>query len=393
MKSKKQQNLPTRIVTSGRNKQWNQGVVNTPVYRASTVLFDTFEEMYSAVKNGAENKLAYGRRGTPTHFALQESIAELEGGFATALYPSGSAAISCTLLSFLTAGDHILVVDSVYDPTRQFCNHMLKDFGVETTYYDPMIGKDITDLIQPNTKLLFLESPGSLTMEVQDVPTLCSIAHQHNLITVLDNTWASPINCRPFELGVDLSIQAATKYIVGHSDVMIGTATTTEEYWPQLKARSYALGQCISPDDAYLAHRGLRTLGVRMKQHEKNALQIANWLTERPEVDHVRHPAFESCPGHEFFKRDFSASNGLFSFVLKNVTRNQIKQFFEGMNLFKMGFSWGGYESLIIPIFNFEQIRTATQWPQDSCVVRLHIGLEDPDDLIEDLKSAFERLD
>ena len=392
MNSKKQQSQQTTIITSGRNKEWNKGVVNTPVYRASTVLFDTFEEMYAAVKNGAESKLAYGRRGTPTHFALQESLAELEGGFATALYPSGSAAISCTLLCFLSAGDHILVVDSVYDPTRQFCNTVLKDFGVEVTFYDPMIGSDIKHLIQPNTKILFLESPGSLTMEVQDVPALCSIAHQNGVITILDNTWASPINCRPFELGVDISIQAATKYIVGHSDVMIGTATTTEKYWLRLKERSYSLGQCISPDDAYLAHRGLRTLAVRMKQHEKNALEVANWLATLPEVDHVRHPALPSCPGNEFFKRDFSASNGLFSFVLKDVSRTQIKDFIEGMALFKMGFSWGGYESLIIPIFNFETLRTATQWPKDSCVVRLHIGLEDPVDLIEDLKAAFERL-
>ncbi len=392
MNSKKRQNLRTKIITSGRNKAWNKGVVNTPVYRASTVLFDTLEEMYSAVKNDAENKLAYGRRGTPTHFALQESIAELEGGFATALYPSGLAAISCTLLCFLSAGDHVLMTDSVYDPTRHFCNTVLKDFGIETTYYDPMIGADIEHLIQPNTKILFTESPGSLTMEVQDVPTLCSVAHRHDIITVLDNTWASPINCRPFELGVDISIQAATKYIVGHSDVMMGTATTTEKYWPRLKQRSYALGQCISPDDAYLAHRGLKTLAVRMRQHEKNALEVANWLASLAQVDHVRHPALSGCPGHEFFKRDFSASNGLFSFVLKNVSRTQIKQFAEGMTLFKMGFSWGGYESLIMPVLNFKKLRTATQWPADTCVVRLHIGLEDPADLIEELKAAFERL-
>ncbi|MBM7070855.1 cystathionine beta-lyase [Shewanella sp. 202IG2-18] len=390
--TKEKHTKQTKIITSGRNKDWNKGVVNTPVYRASTVLFDTLDEMYNAVKNGSENKLAYGRRGTPTQFALQEAIAELEGGHATALYPSGAAAISCALLSFLSAGDHLLMVDSVYEPTRHFCETILKDFGVETTYYDPMIGSAIGTLIQPNTKILFLESPGSLTMEVQDVPTLCKIAHQYNILTFLDNTWASPINCRPFELGIDVSIQAATKYIVGHSDVMMGTATTTETLWPQLKARSYALGQCVSPDDAYLAHRGLRTLAVRMNQHERSASEVATWLQKRPEVDHIRHPAFESCPGHEFFKRDFSASNGLFSFVLTGVSKTQLKHFVEGMTLFKMGFSWGGYESLIIPAFNLSKIRSATPWPKNSFVVRLHIGLEDPRDLIADLEAAFSRL-
>ncbi|RYV01790.1 cystathionine beta-lyase [Shewanella sp. OPT22] len=382
----------TKIVTSGRNKDWNKGVVNTPVYRASTVLFDTLDEMYHAVKSGAENKLSYGRRGTPTHFSFQEAIAELEGGFATALYPSGAAAISCSLLSFLSSGDHLLMVDSVYEPTRKFCETILKDLNIETTYYDPLIGSKIESLIRPNTKIVFLESPGSLTMEVQDVPSICNIAHRHNLLTFLDNTWASPLNCRPFEMGIDVSIQAATKYIVGHSDVMMGTATTTEALWDRLKARSYALGQCVSPDDAYLAHRGLRTLAVRMKQHEKSAIEIATWLQQRSEVDHVRHPAFESCPGHEFFKRDFSASNGLFSFVLKDVTKTQLKQFVEDMTLFKMGFSWGGYESLIIPAFNLSKIRSATSWPTSNVVIRLHIGLEDPKDLIADLTNAFLRL-
>ena len=390
--TKEKHTQQTKIVTSGRNKDWNRGVVNTPVYRASTVLFDTLDEMYNAVKNGSENKLAYGRRGTPTHFAFQETIAELEGGYATALYPSGAAAISCSLLSFLSAGDHILMVDSVYEPTRRFCETVLKDFGVETTYYDPLIDAHIQSLIQLNTKIIFLESPGSLTMEVQDVPTLCDIARKHNIITFLDNTWASPINSRPFELGVDVSIQAATKYIVGHSDVMLGTATTTKKLWPKLKACSYALGQCVSPDDVYLAHRGLRTLAVRMKQHERSALEVATWLQQRSEVDHIRHPAFETCPGHEFFKRDFSASNGLFSFVLTGVTKTQLTQFVEGMTLFKMGFSWGGYESLIIPAFNLSKIRSATQWPKDSFVIRLHIGLEDSRDLIADLEEAFNRL-
>ena len=283
------------------------------------------------------------------------------------------------------------MVDSVYEPTRDLCTHILGGFGIETTYYNPLIGAGIRDLIRPNTKVLFLESPGSITMEVQDVPTLCRIAHEHGLITMLDNTWASPINSKPFEMGVDISIQAATKYIVGHSDVMIGTATANEKYWPQLREHSYLMGQTTSPDDVYLAARGLRTLGVRMAQHEKNALQVANWLETRPEVDHLRHPAFDTCPGHEFFKRDFSASNGLFSFVLKQGDADAVTALVENMSHFKMGFSWGGYESLILGIFGIEKIRSATKWDASKPLIRLHIGLEDPADLIADLSAGFDR--
>ncbi|MFV7783765.1 cystathionine beta-lyase [Shewanella marisflavi] len=381
----------TKIVSVGRDKKWSKGVINPPVFRASTVVFDTIEEMRYATKNRANGEMFYGRRGTPTHFAFQAAIAELEGGVGTALYPSGSAAISGALLSFLKAGDHLLMVDTAYEPTRDLCDKLLKGFGIETTYYDPLIGKGIEALIRPNTKVLFLESPGSITLEVQDVPTLSSIAHEHGLVVMLDNTWASPINSRPFELGVDISIQAATKYIVGHSDVMLGTATANEAHWEQLRENSYLMGQCTSADDIYLASRGLRTLGVRMAQHEKNALKVANWLATRPEVDHLRHPAFTTCPGHEFFKRDFSASNGLFSFVLKQGNIKSITAFVENMQHFKMGFSWGGYESLILGVFGIDKLRTATQW--DSCkpLIRLHVGLENPDDLIKDLEAGFER--
>ncbi|MGL5908051.1 MAG: PLP-dependent transferase, partial [Shewanella sp.] len=259
------------------------------------------------------------------------------------------------------------------------------------TYYDPLIGANLQQLIRPNTKVLYLESPGSITMEVQDVPTLCRIAHEHGLITILDNTWASPINSKPFEMGVDISIQAATKYIVGHSDVMMGTATANAQYWPQLREHSYLMGQTTSPDDVYLAARGLRTLGVRMAQHEKNALEIANWLAARPEVDHLRHPAFDTCPGHAFFKRDFSASNGLFSFVLKQGDAESVTALVENMRHFKMGFSWGGYESLILGIFGIEKIRSVTHWDASKPLIRLHIGLEDPADLIADLSAGFDR--
>ncbi len=381
----------TQIVSLGRDKKWTKGVINPPVFRASTMLFDTMEEMRFATKNRANGEMFYGRRGGPTHFAFQAAIAELEGGVGTALYPSGAAAISGALMSFLQAGDHLLMVDNAYEPTRALCDGLLAGFGIETTYYDPLIGAGIASLIRPNTKVLFLESPGSITMEIQDVPTLSAIAHQNDMIVMLDNTWASPINSRPFEMGVDISIQAATKYIVGHSDVMMGTATANEKQWEQLREHSYLMGQCTSPDDVYLASRGLRTLGVRMAQHEKNALQIANWLAARPEVDHLRHPAFETCPGHEFFKRDFSASNGLFSFVLKEGNLKSVTALVENMSYFKMGFSWGGYESLILGVFGIDKLRTATKWDSSKPLIRLHIGLENVDDLIADLETGFAR--
>ncbi|WP_153916140.1 cystathionine beta-lyase [Shewanella sp. TC10] len=389
--SHQQDKLATQIVSVGREKKYSKGIINPPVYRASTVVFDTMDDMRFAIKNKTNGEMFYGRRGTPTHFSFQQAISELEGGAGTALYPSGAGAISGALLSFLKSGDHLLMVDSAYEPTRDLCNKLLAGFGIETTYYDPLIGEGIKDLIQPNTKVLFLESPGSITMEIQDVPTLSRIAHEHDMVVMLDNTWASPINSRPFDMGVDISIQAATKYIVGHSDVMMGTATANEAHWEQLRENSYIMGQTTSPDDVYLAARGLRTLGVRMAQHDKNALKVANWLATRPEVDHLRHPAFETCPGHEFYQRDFSGGNGLFSFVLKQGNLASVTAFVENMRHFKMGFSWGGYESLILGVFGIDRLRTATQWDTSKPLIRLHIGLEDPDDLIADLTSAFER--
>ncbi|NKF50486.1 cystathionine beta-lyase [Shewanella sp. WXL01] len=387
----KHDKLATQIVSTGRDKKYTQGIINPPVYRASTVVFDSMDDMRHAIKHKTNGELFYGRRGTHTHFAFQQAIAELEGGCGTALYPSGAAAISGALLSFLGQGDHLLMVDNVYEPTRDLCDKLLAGYGVETTYYDPLIGADIKELIRPNTKVIFLESPGSITMEIQDVPGICEVAKAHNIITMLDNTWASPINCRPFEMGIDISIQAATKYIVGHSDVMIGTATANEEHWPRLREHSYLMGLTTSPDDVYLANRGLRTLGVRLKQHEQNALKVANWLAAREEVDHLRHPAFDTCPGHEFFKRDFCGGNGLFSFVLKQGNLKAVTAFVENMQHFKMGFSWGGYESLILGYFGLDKIRTVTNWDTSKPLIRLHIGLEDVDDLIADLDAAFER--
>lgn len=384
----------TQIVSTGRRKDWTQGVVNPPVVRASTVVFDSVAQMKQATAQRHNKTLFYGRRGTPTTFAFQEAMAELEGGAGCAVYPSGTAAISGALLSFMSAGDHLLMVDTAYEPTRDLCESMLARLGIETTYYDPLIGAGISELIRPNTRVIFLESPGSVTMEVQDIPAITEVAKQHDIICMLDNTWASPLNLQPFELGVDISIQAATKYVVGHSDVMLGTATASPAYWDQLREQSYLLGQCTSPDDLYLALRGLRTLGVRMRQHQENALVVARWLEQREEVVNIRHPAFESCPGHACFRRDFQGSNGLFSFVLKPGLEQGLNAMLDGMTHFKMGYSWGGYESLILGLTaqSVGRLRSATNWPYEGALVRLHIGLEDPEDLIKDLEQGLERL-
>lgn len=383
---------PTQIIHAGRDKQWAGYSVNVPVVRASTVVFDSFAEMRHAVKHRGDQVPYYGRRGTQTHFAFSDAVCALEGGAGCALYPSGAAAISGALLAFLKTGDHLLMVDAAYEPTRAFCDKVLAPLGIQTTYYDPLIGAGISALIQPNTKVIYLESPCSLTMEVQDVPAICAIAKQHGIVTMLDNTWASPILCRPFEMGVDISIQAATKYICGHSDVMLGTASANAQHWPQLREHSYLLGYCASADDVYLAARGLRTLGVRLAQHQQNARQVLAWLAEQPDVEVILHPELPSHPGHAEFMRDFSGSNGLFSFVLKQADQAALERFVEGMQHFKMGFSWGGYESLIITNSNIQALRSATCWPYRGPLVRLHIGLEDPADLIADLAAAFARL-
>jgi len=382
----------TKIVTAGRKPEFTKGVVNPSVTRASTVVFNSVAEMNDALKNRHNNAMVYGRRGTTTAFAFQDAMVELEGGVGCALYPSGTAAITNAIISFVKTGDHILVVDSVYEPTRDYCDKILSKLGIETTYYDPLIGEGIADLIKPNTTLVFLESPGSITMEVQDVPAIAKIAHQHNCIVMLDNTWGAGINFQPFDYGVDVSVQAATKYIVGHSDVMLGTATAVEKYWPQLRDNSYLMGQCTSPDDLYLAMRGIRTIGVRLRQHQQSALKIANWLSQREEVETILHPAFASNPGHEFFERDFSGSNGLFSFVLNKGNVASVTALLDGMKHFKMGYSWGGFESLILANHNVQGLRTVTKWPYQHALIRLHIGLEDVDDLIEDLEQGFARL-
>lgn len=381
----------TKLIELGRGKKYADPLVNPPIERASTVLFDNMQALHHAGRHKHDGVPYYGRRGTKTTFAFAEAMAELDNAAGCYVYPCGTAAIAGALLSFLQTGDHLLMLDSAYEPTRTFCNNTLARMGVETTYYDPMLGGQIEDLIQDNTKVIFLESPGSLSMEVQDVPAIAKVASKHNVTTIIDNTFATPWNFKPLDFGVDVSIQSATKYINGHSDVMLGIACANESRWPQLLKNSYELAYCASADDIYSTLRGSRTLGVRLKQHEQSALQIASWLSERPEVDHVRHPAFETCPGHEFFKRDFSGSNGLFSFVLKGGDAESVAEMVDHMRHFKLGYSWGGYESLILPALHLAKIRTASEWRQPGPLIRLHIGLEDTQDLIDDLADGLDR--
>lgn len=382
----------TQLIHAGRQKKWTGSAVNPPIVRASTIVFDTMDEMKNATAKRGERVPFYGRRGTDTHFSLQEALCDLEGSAGCALYPCGAAAINAALFSVLKSGDHLLMVDTVYEPTRDICDKLLKELGIVTTYYDPLIGAAIEALFQPNTKAVFLESPGSLTMEVQDIPAIAAKAKAHGVCVLLDNTWGTPLLVDAYALGVDICIQSATKYIVGHSDAMLGVATANKHYWPLLRERSYLMGYCASADNAYLASRGLRTLQVRLAQHEKNALKVAHWLAQQEWVETVRHPAFEQNPGHLVFKRDFSGSNGLFSFVLKRGGVAHVKAFIEGMSHFKMGFSWGGFESLIIANLGIAKVRTVTPWPYEGPLLRLHIGLEDPEDLIADLQAAYERM-
>lgn len=376
----------TAIVTAGRNPEANFGIVNPPVYHASTVLYPTLE----AVKAHTQ-PVTYGRRGTPTTFALQDAIAELEGGYKTALTSSGLSAVATALLAFLKAGDHLLMVDSVYQPSRHFCDTVLVRYGVNVEYYDPLIGGGIERLIRPETKVIFTESPGSVTFEVQDIPAIAEVAHRSGITVMLDNTWASPLYFKPFEHGVDVSIQAATKYLCGHSDVMMGAITTTEVAWKELLDTHGAIGQCVAPDDVYLVLRGIRTLSTRLERHMKSGIALAQWLAKRPEVKRVLHPALPGDPGHEIWKRDFTGACGLFSVELTPCPEKALAAFFDGLDLFGMGYSWGGFESLVIPQYP-KKMRTATEWNAEGQILRFHAGLEDIDDLVHDLEAGFARL-
>jgi cysteine-S-conjugate beta-lyase len=378
----------TQLVVGGRDSVANHGFVNPAVQHASTVLYPTAEDFLAR-----RSRYLYGRRGTPTSEALENALRELEGPACAgvALLPSGLAAISTALFAVLNAGDHLLVTDSVYQPTRKFCDGVLKRFGVATTFYDPLIGAGIAALIQPNTRAVFVEAPGSLSFEMQDIPAIAAAAHARSAVVLMDNTWASPLYFRAFDKGVDLSIQAATKYIGGHSDVMLGTVSANQATLQRLTDAVHTLGLCVGPDDVYLGLRGLRTLGVRLAQHDQAGRKVARWLAQRPEIARVLHPALEGSPGHAIWQRDFSGASGLFSIVLKPVADKAVHAFLNELRLFGIGASWGGFESLAIP-FDCSLIRTATKWAPGGPTVRIHIGLEDVDDLIGDLERGFAAL-
>jgi cystathionine beta-lyase len=382
--SKRETKLSTKLVKGGRRSEWRGRLVNPPVERASTILFESADELDRS--RPGLGIYRYGLQGTASQWALAEALTQLEPGAAgTALYSSGLAAITAALMTVLSPGDELLVTDSAYGPTRRFCDTILKRFGATARYYDPIIGGGIADLIRAETRAILLESPGSQTMEVQDVPGICAVARQRGVTTLIDNTWATPLLFPAIAAGVDITIIAATKYIGGHADVMIGAVSATEEYYSRIETTSWDLGHSLSPDDAWLGSRGIRTMAVRLKQHEESALKVAHWLKTQPQVGRMLHPAFPDCPGHEFWKRHFKGSSGLFSFELKGADRAARNAFVERLELFGIGFSWGGYESLAIPV---DPTRTASKPPAEN-LVRLHIGLEDSDDLIEDLDAAL----
>ncbi|WP_345336897.1 cystathionine beta-lyase [Ferrimonas pelagia] len=389
--------IETQLVTAGRHNKFGHGAVNTVVQRASSLVFDSVAQKKVATANRAKGALFYGRRGTETHFALQQAMTELEGGAGCVLYPCGAAAVTNAILSFVSAGEHVLMTGSAYEPTQDFCNVMLAKMKVTTTYYDPLIGEGIAALMQPNTRVVFLESPSSITMEIPDIPAIVRAVRAVNpdVIIMIDNTWAAGILFKALEHDIDISIQAGTKYLIGHSDYMLGTAVANARCLDQLREQSYLMGQMVDADTAYMASRGLRTMGVRLKQHGAASLAVAQWLKGRPEVERVNHPALPECPGHDFFDRDFSGGNGLFSFVLKaRLSDAQLADYLDNFKLFSMAYSWGGFESLILANQPEElnAIRPAAPVDFDGTLVRVHIGLEQVDDLIADLAAGFERL-
>lgn len=380
--------VATELVTSGRDTLAQRGFVNPPVVRGSTVLYPTAEDI--RLHRG---EFQYGRQGTPTTKALQNALMTLEGPncVGVGLAPSGVAAITTALLAVLKTGDHFLVIDSAYRPTRNFCDIILKRLGIETTYFDPMIGSQIAKLFKPNTKAVLVEAPGSQSFEMPDIPAIAAVAHDKGALVIDDNTWATPLYHRSLDQGVDISIQAATKYIGGHSDIMFGTISANAKAWPAIAEATWLLGVCAGPDDVFLALRGLRTLAVRLAHHQQSGLEMARWFAQRPEVLRVLHPGLEGDPGHAIWKRDFTGSSGLFSIVLKPMPNKAVDAFLDSLQLFGMGFSWGGFESLVIP-FDCASYRTATTWAPGGPSLRFHIGLENLDDLKADLDKGFAAL-
>ena len=389
--------LDTALVHAGRSKKYTLGSVNSVIQRASSLVFDTVEAKKHATRNRAKGELFYGRRGTLTHFSLQEAMCELEGGAGCALFPCGAAAVANTILAFVEQGDHILVTNTAYEPTQDFCTKILAKLGVTTGWFDPLIGGDIARLVQPNTRVVFLESPGSITMEVHDVPAIVAAVRRvaPEAIIMIDNTWAAGGLFKALEFGIDISIQAGTKYLIGHSDAMVGTAVSNERCWAQLRENAYLMGQMVDADTAYMTSRGLRTLAVRLRQHHESSLQIAEWLAQHPQVARVNHPALPGSKGHEYWKRDFTGSSGLFSFVLnKRLTDAELSAYLDHFSLFSMAYSWGGFESLILANQpeHIAAIRPDAEVDFSGTLIRLHIGLENVTDLQDDLAAGFARI-
>jgi cystathionine beta-lyase len=391
----------SRLVHLGRDSELSQGFVNVPPFRGSTVLYPDVATLKKRASIGQYPDLetlkdlgqryTYGTRGTPTTEVLCAAWTDLSGAAGTMLVPSGLAAIVGALLSVVSAGDHILITDSVYLPTRGFCNTILKRMAVETTYYDPAIGAGIAELIRANTRVVFVEAPGSQSIDMQDIPAIAAVAHQRDICVIADNTWATPLFFPPHERGVDIAVEAGTKYLSGHSDLLLGMISANERWLDPVRRTVDSMAIPAGPEDVFLGLRGLRTMELRLREAERQALGVALWLKERPEVLRVLHPALPDHPGHDIWKRDFSGSSGLFSIVLKPAAEGAVAAFLDGLELFGMGYSWGGYESLVIP-FDCTAYRTATKWAPGGPTLRFSIGLEDIEDIKDDLDRAFARL-
>ena len=384
----------TRLIALGRAPVRAQGPVNVPVHRASTILSEHLDGyVHRFDGDNRYDNVTYGATGTQNSRALAEAVAAVEGGHRTVVTGSGLSAVTMAVSAVVGAGDHVLVPDSVYGPTRRFCTEVLSRYGVESSFYDPGVGEGVTDAIRANTRLVYTEAPGSLTFEMQDIPAIAKAAHERGALVAMDNTWATPIHFRPLEHGVDISIQAGTKYLAGHSDLVIGMITTaTDALFRRIADQAHAFGDAASPDDCFLALRGMRSLSVRLERQSASAMKVARWLDARPEVKRVLHPALESDPGHRLWKRDFAGASSLFGLALHTTDETAVARMVNGLELFRIGSSWGGYESLVA--YNRMPIpRTVTPWTETPFLLRVHIGLEDPDDLVADLEAGLDRLD